>query len=52
VSSGFSGEYIADTNSLANDLSGMAHVVVEPDRLFSRRLQIELWAEVGDGMKG
>jgi hypothetical protein len=41
VSCDFQGGHAVDVNALANDLSGMAHVVVEPDRRFSRRLQIE-----------
>jgi hypothetical protein len=45
VSSSFVGSYIVDLNSLASDLSGLAHVVVEPNRPFSRRLQIEVDSE-------
>jgi hypothetical protein len=45
VSCGFNGDYIAIPNQLANDLSGMAHVIVEPNRSFSRRLQIEVYSE-------
>ena len=36
---------IVDVNALASDLSGMAHVVAEPDRRFSRRLQIATASE-------
>jgi len=42
VSCNFHGKYDVDLNSLANDLSGMAHVVVEPNRQFSRKLQFEV----------
>ena len=42
ISCGFHGEHPIDANALASDLSGMAHVVVEPNRPFSRRLQIEV----------
>jgi hypothetical protein len=42
VSCEFVGGYIVDVSSLAYDLAGMAHVVVEPNRPFSRRLQIEV----------
>jgi hypothetical protein len=45
ISVGFDGGYTVDANSLAHDLSGMAHVVVEPNRPFSRRLQIEVGSE-------
>jgi hypothetical protein len=45
VSRDFLGEYIVDVNALASDLSGMAHVVVEPSRIFSRRLQVETASE-------
>lgn len=45
ISCGFDDEYIVDTNSLAWDLSGMAHVLVEPNRVFSRRLQLEVDSE-------
>jgi hypothetical protein len=45
MSCGFNGDYIAIPNQLANDLSGMAHVVVEPNRPFSRRLKIEVYSE-------
>lgn len=45
VSAGFQGNYIVDADRLANDLSGMAHVVVEPNRPFSLRLQIEVDSE-------
>lgn len=42
VSAPFQGEYILDVDRLAADLSGMAHVVVEPNRPFSVRLQLEV----------
>lgn len=42
LSAGFHGEYLLDPNRLANDLAGMAHVVVEPDRPFSLRLKLEV----------
>jgi len=45
TSYGFDGDYSVDPMSLANKLSGMAHVVVEPNRPFSRRLQIEVGSE-------
>ena len=41
VSSGFYGDYIVDPDRLASYLSGMAHVVIEPDHTFSSRLKIE-----------
>ncbi len=42
VSAGFQGQYIVDCDRLASELAGMAHVVVEPNRPFSRRLKIEV----------
>lgn len=45
VSVGFDGKYAIHPNDLAHDLSGMAHVVVEPNRSFSRRLQIEVGSQ-------
>jgi hypothetical protein len=45
ISAGFDGAYIVDPDRLASALSGMAHVVVEPNRPFSRRLQIEVESE-------
>lgn len=42
VSCGFDGQYIVDPQRLALSLSGMAHVVVEPNRPFSQRLKIEV----------
>lgn len=45
VSSDFSGKHVVDVSALSNDLSGMAHVVVEPDRQFSRQLQIDTRSE-------
>ncbi|MBZ4411346.1 hypothetical protein K8640_24330 [Myxococcus sp. XM-1-1-1] len=38
VSCGFNGRSPVDTNELASRLSGLAHVVVEPNRIFSMRL--------------
>lgn len=40
VSAGFQGNYIVDSDRLASELAGMAHVVVEPNRPFSLRLKI------------
>jgi len=45
VSASFYGGYTLDVNRLANDLSGMAHVVVEPNRPFSLRLKLEANSE-------
>lgn len=45
VSAGFQGNYIVDSDRLASDLAGMAHVVVEPNRPFSVRLKIEVDSE-------
>ncbi|MDY6955257.1 MAG: hypothetical protein SVO96_00010 [Pseudomonadota bacterium] len=45
VSARFQGGYILDVDRLAADLSGMAHVVVEPNRPFSVRLQLEVDSE-------
>ncbi|MFE0759319.1 hypothetical protein ACFW16_35525 [Inquilinus sp. NPDC058860] len=45
ISIGFSGGYIVDPGSLAQKLAGMAHILVEPNRPFSRRLQIEVAAD-------
>lgn len=45
VSSGFDGKYAVDAEALAHDLSGMAHVMVEPNRPFSRRLQLDVQSE-------
>jgi hypothetical protein len=42
VSSGFQGRHALDSERLARDLAGMAHVVVEPNRPFSLRLKIEV----------
>lgn len=42
VSCGFHGEYIVDINAMAEDLAGMAHVVIEPNRSFSYRLKLEV----------
>lgn len=45
VSCGFHGGHIIDVNSVAANLAGMAHVVVEPNRPFSLRLKIEVDSE-------
>lgn len=45
LSSGFAGEKLVDADLIARDLAGMSHVVVEPSRPFSRRLQIEVASE-------
>lgn len=45
VSAGFLGRYLVDGVKLASDLSGMAHVVVEPNRPFSLRLRLEVASE-------
>ena len=45
VSARFQGGYIVDADRLGNDLSGMAHVVVEPNRAFSLRLKIDVDSE-------
>ncbi len=45
VSASFYGGYTLDVNRLASDLSGMAHVVVEPNRPFSLRLKLEANSE-------
>lgn len=42
VSTQFHGGYLLDVDRLASDLSGMAHVVIEPNRSFSLRLQHEV----------
>lgn len=42
ISSKFQGGYVLDIDRLARDLSGMAHIVVEPNRPFSVRLQIDV----------
>jgi tRNA(Glu) U13 pseudouridine synthase TruD len=39
LSSGFLTGNLLDAGALASDLAGLAHVVVEPNRLFSRQLQ-------------
>lgn len=41
ASKNFNDGYEVDTDALANDLSGMAHVVLEPNINFSRRLRYE-----------
>lgn len=45
LSADFRGGTPLDADGLAHDLSGLAHVVVEPNRPFSRRLQIEVKSE-------
>lgn len=45
VSAQFQGGHVLDADRLAADLSGMAHVVVEPNRPFSNRLQLEVDSE-------
>ncbi|MDQ0301931.1 PspA/IM30 family protein [Ancylobacter polymorphus] len=42
VSVSFNGRPAVDPSTLAKELSGMAHVVVEPNRPFSQRLQLEV----------
>lgn len=42
VSSRFQGGYALNPQSLALELSGMAHILVEPNRAFSHRLKIEV----------
>lgn len=42
VSATFDGTEYVNPDALARDLCGMAHVVVEPNRPFSQRLQIEV----------
>jgi hypothetical protein len=38
----FRNQQVLDANALAHDLAGMAHVLVEPSRRFSRLLQIKV----------
>lgn len=45
ISCTFDGRYMIDSNALASDLAGMAHVIVEPNRDFSRRLQANVDSE-------
>ena len=45
TSSSFDAGYLVDTDRLASDLAGMAHVVVEPNRAFSLRLKAEVGSE-------
>ena len=45
VSSGFDAGHLVDADRLANDLAGMAHVVIEPNRAFSLRLKPEVGSE-------
>jgi hypothetical protein len=45
VSAGFQSSHILDGDRLANELAGMAHVVVEPNRPFSLRLKLEVGSE-------
>jgi hypothetical protein len=42
VSALFQGGYIVNVDSLSESLAGMAHVVVEPNRAFSVRLQLDV----------
>lgn len=42
LSAAFDGLDYVNAEMLARDLCGMAHVVVEPNRLFSQRLQLEV----------
>lgn len=45
VSAGFHGDHGVNFRDLARDLAGMAHVVVEPNREFSLRLQMDVDSE-------
>lgn len=45
VSANFYGGFALDVDRLASDLSGMAHVIVEPNRPFSLRLKLEANSE-------
>ena len=45
VSACFQGGYLVNINSLADSLSGMAHVLIEPNRPFSLRLMLEVKSE-------
>lgn len=45
ISIGHNDRFVIEPNSLANDLSGMAHVVAEPNRAFSQRLKIAVDSE-------
>ena len=45
VSSTFHGGHILDVSRLANDMAGIAHVVVEPNREFSFRLKLDANSE-------
>jgi hypothetical protein len=45
ISIGFDANYHVDIQRLASDVAGMAHVVVEPNRAFSQRLQINVGGE-------
>lgn len=42
VSAGFNGAPVVDPRSIAQELAGMAHVIVEPNRAFSQRLRISV----------
>lgn len=42
VSAQFGGGYLVDTEHLARELGGIAHVVLEPDRQFSNRLRMSV----------
>lgn len=41
LSCGFDSSHSIDPNALSSDLAGLCHVVVEPTRSFSRRLQMQ-----------
>jgi hypothetical protein len=45
ISCGFAGDYALDGRALAHDLGGMAHIIIEPHRLFSRKLQFQINSE-------
>ncbi len=45
VSAGFLGNHLLDVDRLAEQVAGMAHVVVEPNRAFSLRLKLEVDSE-------
>lgn len=45
LSATFDGSNYVNAEALARDLCGMAHIVVEPNRAFSQRLQLEVASE-------
>lgn len=45
VSSGFQGKYVVESDLLAKELAGMAHILVEPNRAFSLRLKFAVDSE-------